>query len=371
MVINLNELKDVCSKILYAVDTSESSTLTDSLELISEKGILSLSVTNKEYFVRVNLNVTTQENFHAAVNANLFLKLISSLTAENVELLVEDKLLRVKADGTYKLPLIFDGENVLTLPEITIQNVTQQFSIKCEVLRNILNNNLKELAKGYVKHPVQKLVYIDEKGALTFTTGACVVEFSLPSPIKLLINPKVVKLFKLFKDEQVEFSYGVDERGDGILQPKAIFKDAQVIVSSFLPADSSLINSVPASVIRGRALGQYDYCVNLNTALVLNAIKRLTLFAAKNTRASLYFHFKDNFVVVEDKQGNSETIKYDSNEQLVQCDYVIKLVAEDLRIVLESCASTHAQWRFGGHQAFVISRTGIHNVLPEEVKDGD
>jgi len=368
MVLNLTKFKDICSKILYAVDSSESSAITDTLELKLKDDVFSLSVTNREYFVRVNLPVSGSQSFHASVNANLFLKLISSLTAENINLEVENNYLKVVGDGEYKLPLIYDGKDMLVLPEINISNVTQSFKISTTNLKNILNNNLKELNKGVVLKPVQKLVYIDEKGAITFTTGACVVDFNLPSPIKFLINPKVVKLFKLFKGEQVDFKYGVDDIGGGILQPKVIFnEDNSVVISSVLPGDSSMLNIVPAAAIRKRATDDYSYSVNLNTNLVLNSIKRLTLFANKSSKSILSFQFKEKEVKINDEFGNNEVIKYDNNSELSGCDYSAKLSTDDLRMTLEAYSDEYVCFRFGNHQAFVISKQGIYNVIPEVV----
>ena len=107
MILRTDSLKDVCSKILSAVDGSELSMVTDTLELKSFSDGLHLRVTNKEYFVDVKLAVEGIGDFHAAVNANLFLKLISQITTETIELTIDNNILVVKGNGTYKLPLAF------------------------------------------------------------------------------------------------------------------------------------------------------------------------------------------------------------------------------------------------------------------------
>ena len=90
MVFNLKEFKEVCSKILTAVDSSDGSMITDTLELGVSDSKLALSVTNREYFAKVQMVVGDVGEFRASVNAGLFLKLVSSLTSENIELSVED-----------------------------------------------------------------------------------------------------------------------------------------------------------------------------------------------------------------------------------------------------------------------------------------
>ena len=49
--IKSDDLKDVCSKILTAVDTTEVSTITETLALNGKNGVFTLAVTNQEYFV--------------------------------------------------------------------------------------------------------------------------------------------------------------------------------------------------------------------------------------------------------------------------------------------------------------------------------
>lgn len=77
MIVNTVELKDLCNKIIPAVDLSEHSILTDTLEIISKNGFIEINVSNSEYHVKVKMPVNESFNIHATVNASLFLKLIS------------------------------------------------------------------------------------------------------------------------------------------------------------------------------------------------------------------------------------------------------------------------------------------------------
>ena len=199
MILRIEEMQDACSKILAAVDSNNLSVLTETLQIKTEDNQLFISVTNREYFAKVSIAIDTNVDFHATVNANLFLKLISQITTETIEMTLIDNCLVLKGNGTYKLPLIFDGDTLLELPEIKIYNPTVNFVIDSEHLLSILQYNSKEITKGSVTKPIQRLYYMDEKGALTFTTGACVNNFTLDQPVKVLLNDRLVKLFKLFK----------------------------------------------------------------------------------------------------------------------------------------------------------------------------
>ena len=55
MLIKLDSFKNVCSVILTAVDSSELSKLTETLELVTANGNLCLNVTNGEYYAQTRL----------------------------------------------------------------------------------------------------------------------------------------------------------------------------------------------------------------------------------------------------------------------------------------------------------------------------
>ena len=172
MIIRVDSFQEACKNILAAVDSNSLSMVTETLQLKTIDNTLYLSVTNREYYAEVKFELKTAEEFHAAVNANLFLRLIAQITTETIDLSIVDNTLVIKGNGTYKLPLIFDGEAMLELPKIEIMNPTVEMKISSENLLSILNYNSKELVKGTVARPVQNMYYVDEKGCITFTTGA-------------------------------------------------------------------------------------------------------------------------------------------------------------------------------------------------------
>ena len=370
MVLRIEDLKDVCSKILSAVDSSELSVLTETLELKAENKILYMSVTNREYYVRVKLDLGEDVNFHATVNANLFLKLISQTTTDTVEITIDNNILIVKGNGIYKLPLIYDNDKLLELPEIKINNVTSEFDINGDVLVSILTYNSKEITKGNIIRPVQKLYYIDEKGAITFTTGACVNNFKLEKPIKILLNQKVVKLFKLFKNDNVHFKLGKDEISDEIIQTKVKFSNDSVEITAILASDDNLIASVPVDAIRNRANNVYPYSITINKDELIQAINRLLLFinSKEFMKTSSIFKFCNEYVIIKDSSGiNNEKIYYSS--PLDNCDYTNSIDLLDLKVTLENCIEKYLTMNFGDGQAIVIARGNVYNIIPEVIEN--
>ena len=86
MIIRTELLQDSCAKILNAVDSNVLSAVTETLEINAGANGFSMAVTNREYFVEVWVDTDSSEDFHATVYADLFLRLVSKVTSETIEL---------------------------------------------------------------------------------------------------------------------------------------------------------------------------------------------------------------------------------------------------------------------------------------------
>jgi DNA polymerase III sliding clamp (beta) subunit (PCNA family) len=371
MIIRTELIKETCAKILTAVDDSAIGVVTEMLELNIENDTLHLYVTNKEYFAEVKLPLgETVAPLNATVNAKLFLKLIAQMTSDTIEFRVDENVLTVKGNGTYKLPLIFENDNMLHLPRISIDNVTSEMTIDGELLMSILTYNSKEIQKNSVVKPVQKLYYVDESGCITFTSGACVNSFTLSKPIKVLFNNKLVKLFKLFKGKTVNFYLGYDAISDEIVQTKVKFDCEDISITSILSCDDTLLNSVPVEAIRRRANTLHPYSVTLHKDAVTETINRLLLFANEGgkdaTKFYSTFEFEGDFVTVFDSgKKNSEILYYNNENSNVTEKYSAILDLTDLKNIIDTCSEQYVTINFGDNQAIVIPRGNVRNVVPE------
>ena len=267
------------------------------------------------------------------------------------------------------MPLIFDGDELLSLPEITIGNITTDFNIDSSILNSIYNYNSKQLNFGFISKPVQKMYYIDEKGAITFTTGACVNKFSLDKEVKTLFNARLVRLFKLFKTDSVHFYIGYDKLSTEVNQTKVKFETNNIIVSAVLSCDDSMLNSVPVSAIRGRVDIDYSYTIAVTKLALLETINRLMLFINSKNSASAYgsIQFDETDMFVSDLSNeNKEYIEYNHNIEGLKYNTVLDL--NIIKGILDNCSDTYITIKFGDNQAFVFQIDNISYVVPE-VKD--
>jgi len=372
MLLNTKEFKNICNIILSAVDGSELSNLTETLELKTSGRVLTLATTNKEYYASVAFALEHEEAFHAAVNANLFLKLVEAITSETIELTIHGTTLHIKANGNYKLPIITENDTIMEIPVITIANKTLEMNVSSSVLDSIVTYNSKQLAIGSVAKPVQKMFYIDQQGCLTFTTGACVNSFELEKPFALLLNSRLVNLFKLFKNTVVKFSLGYDPISETIIQTKVAFETDNIALTAVTGSDDRLLSQVPVEAIRGRANKAYDNVVVVNVTAVTEAINRLLLFSAgygskENLKPYSSFEFSaDKVTIYDTKRENTEILNYQNGTRFAS-DYSMTLDLIEFKKVLDTCTEQYITMNFGDHKACVIARGSIKNVLPEVI----
>ena len=375
MIIKTKDFKEAANKILLAAELDKNAA---NLGLIAKNNALYLNVTNREFYVSVKFPLEASDqpvNFEAVVDASLFLTLISGLTTDTFELTTKENIAIIKAGkSNYKLAMIYENNDLMKLPVITLQNKTVEMNISNDILQSILNVNSKEVqkaSKSVTANELQKLYYIDETGCFTFTTGACLNSFKLEKPVKLLLNDRIVKLFKLF-DEDVAFSFGHDTTADGLVRSKAIFETSAVYVAAIINCDDLLLNKVqgPCTATKRFIDEKYAHSLVLSVNSLSAAISRLMLFtknSIEKTNMSYIpatFTFNSEELTIKDKLGNSEVVTVENGSQ-VSSDYEMILNLADVKAVLDSCKNEHITLNCGNQRSVVISRGAISNLIPE------
>ena len=373
MIIKTKDFAEVASKIKEAVSLDENAA---NLEVVAKGTSLFLNVTNREFYVSVKYELTEETNFAATVDASLFLDLVSQITAEEFKLNVDDRALIVTSGKSkYKLPMIYDNDKLMSLPIIKINNKTVEMPISYDILNSILTVNSKEITK--VKklevNELQKMYYIDETGCFTFTTGACVNSFTLEKPVKLLLNERIVKLFKLF-NEDVLFSLGQDPLPDGTSRTKITLETQNIYLAAVITSDDLLISKVQGPCIATKRFisENYDYHLVLSAREVSAAINRLMLFTKNSVdKANMTFiparaTINQDELIFADKFGNVESVTVE-NGSTINGTYEMGINLSDIKLITDSCKNEHITMNCGNHKSVVFIRGNISNLIPEVV----
>jgi hypothetical protein len=375
MIIKTKDFKDAANKILLAADLDTSAA---NLELTARNSSLYLNVTNKEYYVSVKFPLETDETFRAVVDASLFLSLISNFTTDTFSLDLKDNTVVIGSgkSNKYKVAMIYENENLMDLPVIAIKNKTVEMTISNDILMSILNVNSKELLKSKYLNvsELNKLYYINENGCFTFTNGSCLNAFSLEKPVKLLLNDRIVRLFKLFKND-VQFSLGMDELANGNIQTKIVLETPDTYLAAIITCDDTLIARVqqPCEATERYLNESYDHKLVLSTAELSAAINRLMSFTKNskttNEKVNMAYlptaiNIENGELVIKDKFENYETVAI-ANESYSTGDYEMYVNLYDIKLVLDSCQIDHITLNCGNHRSIIIRRGTVANLIPE------
>lgn len=371
MIIKTADFKDAINAILVASGVDKSA---GALELLAQNNFLFLNVSNREYFVSAKFALGSNDTFRAVVDARLFLDLVAGITTSEFAINIVNNTVVIKVGkSTYKLPMIYENDHLADVPSIVIKNKTIEMPISLDILKSILNVNSKELlkVKNIDVNELQRLYYIDETGCFTFTTGACLNSFTLEKPVKLLLNDRIVKLFKLFK-EDVQFSLGYDTLPNGIVQTKAVFTTPSVYVGALLTCDDILIQKIqgPCNMTKQFIAEPYDNKVVVSVNELASAISRLTLFTKNyadkidTLRIPVKVNFMPGELILSDKLGNTEVVTINT-ESIIDSSYSMWLYLGDLKLVLDSCKNDYITINCGNHRSVVINRGPISNLISE------
>lgn len=372
MILVTTTFQEAANTILFAAGLDKENA--SNVELKTKDNRLILNVTNKEYYVAVGFEIESTEPFRATVEASKFLNLISKITTETFELKTVGSSLVVKTGkSSYKLPMIYDNDELLSLAPITLDNVTVSMNISSDILSSIVRVNSKELlkAKNLEVTELQKHYYITEDGCFTFTTGACMNKFTLDKPIQLLLNDKIVKLFKLFKTDAA-FSFGYDPEGY-TPTAKVVFENSDVYVAAKVCHDDVLLSKVqgPYSTTQRLIETPYSNHLVLDANTVLNAIARLSLFPPEDPKKAALMpatvSIANDEMVITDASGNTECITIENGSYTDEDGYTMEISLAYLKLALESYKNEHVTVNCGNRRSVVITHGNISHLISEGV----
>lgn len=372
MEIKTKEFQEAASTILTAVGIDKSA---GNLEINVHSNLLYLTVANKEYYVSVKFETETDETFRAVVDAQAFLNLITNITAETFQLNVVGSVVGIKAGrSNYKLSMIYKNEDLMTLEPIALKNHSVDMTISNDILKSILNINSKEVIKGKGLDnlsELQKMYYVDETGCFTFTTGACINSFELEKPICLLLNDRIVKLFKLFKND-VTFAFGHDKDISGAVVAKAIFRTGNIYIGTKVCSDDLMLSKVknPYSATKALLDENYSNKLVLSVNELSAAISRLTQFTKnviekanmKQVLATIKVGVDE--LTITDRLGNSEAVTIENGSYTDQVGFECSINLIDLKLAIDSYKNEHITLNCGGSRAAVIVYHNVSHLIP-------
>lgn len=297
-------LQTLLAKAVKGASLNKMIPLTNLMSIKVAEGVLTITTTDATNYLYVSVTDEFEEDFEVVVMTDLFVKLISKLTCEFVEMTVADDVLTVVGNGEYKIELPLDEEgNMIKYPNPAEEfKSTYSFTIKREDIQKILMT-----AKASLSVETDAMCYtgyyVGDKIVTTDTEVMCGINRDIGfSNNSVLIFPSTMDLLDIMSDAEIECGVDAD---NGIL-----FRTSNCTVCGKV---MDCVNDFQIDVISDLLELDFSSTCKFDKLALLQVLDRVSLFVGVYDKNCVYLTFTENGLLVQSMQtDSSETLKYAS-----------------------------------------------------------
>lgn len=321
MKVVSSRMKDAVNKAIKGAGFNNLIPITSMIGIKLEGGKLRLFTTDMTNTLCIIIDKVSGEDMDITVDADKFGKLIAKTTSEDIDLSVKDDILYVKANGTYKIPLISDEEGLVTFPGLA-ETKGKTTNVKLTSIMQAYNINKSALAKT-LENPALTGYYC---GDMVISTDANVITFNdfkmFEQDEPLLISPQLMQLLTLNKQEDIKLI--VDKT---LL---TFIADDMVVQGAVMEG----IEDFPADDVKAYLDEAFTSSCKVPKDLLLSVLDRLELFIEPYDKNGAYFTFGRKGINIHSKKdASTETINYVESKDFAPfvCCVDIPMLKEQLQ----------------------------------------
>lgn len=301
------KLKEMIARAVKGVGNNKLIPLTSLMAIELKDNTLTLITTDATNYLYITDEHVVGDDFYAVVDANVFSKLISKLTCENVvmEIKSELKYLEVKGNGTYKIELPLDENgDYIKYPDpcvsVNLSNAVTTTLNKTTVA--VILETVKSALATTLENPCYTGYYMADKVVATDTYKIACMDVNMFTEPKL-ISAELLDLIAVMQAEKIEVNI----------------------------QDNDIVFSTPDCTICGKLMeGIEDFAIDPIMNLVdadfgsscsvpknalLQLLDRLSLFVGPYDKNAVYLTFtKDGLQISSKVASGVEIIPYISSD---------------------------------------------------------
>ena len=321
MKVVTSRMKDAVNKAIKGAGFNNLIPITSMIGIKLSDGKLRLLTTDMTNTLCIIIDKVSGVDMDITVDADKFGKLIAKTTSEDIELIVIDDVLSVKANGTYKIPLISDEEGLVTFPALS-ETKGKTTNVKLTSIMQAYNINKSALAKT-LENPALTGYYC---GDMVISTDANVITFNdfkmFEQDEPLLISPQLMQLLTLNKQEDIK-----------LIADKTLLTfiaDDMVVQGAVMEG----IEDFPADDVKAYLDEAFTSSCKVPKDLLLATLDRLALFIEPYDKNGAYFTFGRKGINIHSKKdASTEIINYveSKNFEPFVCCVDIPMLKEQLQ----------------------------------------
>lgn len=298
MKVVSSRMKEAVNKAIKGAGFNNLIPITSMIGIKLSDGKLRLLTTDMTNTLCIIIDKVAGDDMDITVDADKFGKLIAKTTSEDIDLSVKDDILFVKANGTYKIPLISDEEGLVTFPALS-ETKGKTTNVKLTSIMQAYNINKSALAKT-LENPALTGYYC---GDMVISTDANVITFNdfkmFEQDEPLLISPQLMQLLTLNKQEDIK-----------LIADKTLLTfiaDDMVVQGAVMEG----IEDFPADDVKAYLDEAFTSSCKVPKDLLLATLDRLALFIEPYDKNGAYFTFGRKGINIHSKKdASTETINY-------------------------------------------------------------
>lgn len=308
--------QEMMSKAIKGASQNKLIPLTSLMAIQLKSGKLSIITTDASNYLYIIQDKVEGDDFYVVVYAEQFSKLISKLTSDNVNIELEDKILNIQANGTYKieLPLDENGELIQYPDPVSETSITGEVkTINLATIKTILNVNKASLAMT-MEEPAYTGYYVGDKVVSTDTYKICGLKVKLfDEPV--LISPETMNLLDVMTEEKIE-AYIQDDILEFVTKNCIVYGHKMEGVEDYA-----------IDAINGLLDEKFKSSCKVNKTDMLALLDRISLFVGVYDNRAITLTFTEQGIDISSKQSNGiETIKYIESKKFKAFTCMIDIV---------------------------------------------
>lgn len=324
MKVVTNRMKEAVNKAIKGAGFNNLIPITSMIGIKLSDGKLRLLTTDMTNTLCIIIDKVAGEDMDITVDADKFGKLIAKTTSEDIGLAVNEDVLYVKGNGTYKIPLISDEEGLISFPDVNLMEdiKTTDCKTKLSSVMQAYNINKSALAKT-LENPALTGYYCGEN---VISTDANVITFNgfkmLDCENPILISAQQMQLLTLNTSEDIDVFMD-----DNTIQ----FVTEDVIIDGALMEG---IEDFPANEVNAYLDEAFTSSCKVPKDLLLSVLDRLALFIEPYDKNGAYFTFGRKGINIHSKKdASTETINYVESKDFAPfvCCVDIPMLKEQLQ----------------------------------------
>ena len=371
LTMSTQKLKEMVSRAIKGVGNNKLIPLTSLMCIEVGDHLLTLITTDATNYLYILEDDVPADDFYAVVDANIFSKLISKMTCENVSLEIKSgtNVMQVKGNGNYKieLPLDEDGQPIKYPDPYTDTYDTSQIKEAKDIKTvnrttiQVILDSVKPALATTLENPCYTGYYMKDKVVATDTYKIASMNVPMFDEPRL-ISPELLDLLSVMTAEKID----VEIDGNNI----AYHTSDCIVCGKFMEG----VEDYAIDAISGLVDTEFDSYCSVPKGVLMQLLDRLSLFVGTYDKNAVDLTFTKEGLQVSSKAANGiEIIDYASskNFQEFTCSIDIQMFTQEVKAIQSDMIELY----YGEDNAIKMVDSNITIVVAlledEELEDGE